>query len=186
VSPRGRKRAWIALGAITGLNAIVFFVYTVPKRLEERSLAARVASLRAEVERDRSAAARLRRRIEAVEANTSDTTRFYKGLGARNELLAVLEELQRTPRELGLRVGHRGYEPNAVRGLPLTRYAITMPLTGNYRQLTAFLDRMERSPHFMTVDEVNLRKRAASGEADLDVTLSAYVRSELTRGGDER
>jgi hypothetical protein len=45
---------------------------------------------------------------------------------------------------------------------------------------------MESSPHFLTVDEVNLRKRAASGEADLDVTLSAYVRSELTRGGDER
>lgn len=169
-----------------GLNAVVFFVYTVPKRLEERSLAARVASLRAEVARDRAAADRLRRRIEAVEVNTADTARFYKGLGSRNELLAVLEELQRTPRELGVSVGHRSYEPDAVKGLPLTRYAITMPVTGNYRQLTAFLDRMERSSHFMTVDAVNLRKRAASGEADLDVTLSAYVRSELRRGDDER
>ncbi len=186
MSPRGRRRGWIGLGVLTGLNAVVFFAYTFPKRLEERSLAARVASLRAEVERDRSTAARLRRRIETVEANTSDTTRFYRGLGTRNELLAVLEELQKTPRELGLRVGRRAYEPNAVKGLPLTRYAITMPVTGNYRQLTAFLERMERSPHFMTVDEVNLRKRAASGEADLDVTLSAYVRSELRRGGNER
>ena len=186
MSPRWRKRAWIGLGALTGLNAAVFFVYTVPKRLEERSLAARVASLRAEVDRDRATAARLRRRTEAVEANASDTTRFYKGLGSRSELLAVIEELQKTPRELGLRVGHRSYEPNSVKGLPLTRYAITMPVTGNYRQLTAFLDRMERSSHFMTVDAISLHKRAASGEADLDVTLSAYVRSELTRGGDER
>jgi len=186
VSPRGRRRAWIGLGALAGLNAVVFSVYTVPKRLEGRSLAARVASLRAEVARDRAAADRLRRHNEAVEANTSDTARFYKGLGTRNELLAVVEDLQKTPRELGLRVGHRTYEPNVVKGLPLTRYAITMPITGNYRQLTAFLDRMERSPHFLTVDEVKLRKPAASGEADLDVTLSAYVRSELTRGRDER
>lgn len=186
MSPRWRRRAWIGLGALTGLNAAVFFVYTVPKRLEERSLAARVASLRAEVARDRAAADRLHRRVEAVEVNTADTARFYKGLGARNELLAVLEELQRTPRELGLRVGHRSYQPDAVKGLPLTRYAITMPVTGSYRQLTAFLDRMERSPHFMTVDAVSLRKRAASGEADLDVTLSAYVRSELRRSGDAR
>ena len=98
----------------------------------------------------------------------------------------MLEELQRIPRELGLRVGHRAYEPNPVKGLTLTRYAVTMPITGNYRQLTSFLDRMERSSHFMTVDEVNLRKRAAGGEADLDVTMSAYVRSELTRDGNDR
>jgi hypothetical protein len=40
---------------------------------------------------------------------------------------------------------------------------------------------MERSSHFITVDEVSLRKRSAAGEADLDVTMSAYVRSELAR-----
>jgi Tfp pilus assembly protein PilO len=182
VSPQGRRRAWIALGAVAALNAAVFFVYTVPKRLEERTLAARLTALRAQVEQERAAATRLRRRSRTLQANAEDTTRFYEELGARNELLKVLEELQRTPRELGLRVGPRSYEPNVVKGLPLTRYAITMPVTGNYRQLTAFLDRMERSGHFLTVDAVNLRKRAAGGEADLDVTMSAYVRSELARG----
>ena len=181
MSARARRWAWIGVAALAVLNALLFFVYTVPKRLEERSLAARIESLRAEVERDRAAVARLRRRNEAVQANASDTTRFYQSLGSRNVLLSVIEELQRTPRELGLKVGHRSYDPNAVKGLPLTRYSITMPVTGNYRQLTAFLERMERSSHFITVDEVSLRKRAAGGEADLDVTMSAYVRSELAR-----
>ena len=186
MSPRGRRRAWIGLGALAALNAVVFFVYTVPKRLEERTLEARLVTLRAQVDQERAAATRLRRRSRTLQANVEDTTRFYEELGARNELLKVLEELQRTPRELGLRVGPRSYEPNAVKGLPLTRYAITMPVTGNYRQLTAFLDRMERSPHFLTVDAVSLRKRAAGGEADLDLTMSAYVRSELTRSVDAR
>ena len=90
----------------------------------------------------------------------------------------MLEELQRVPRELRLKVSQRSYEPEPVRGLPLTRYTITMPVSGTYRQLTAFLDRMERSPHFMTVDQVNLRKRGTGGEAELDVVLSAYVRAE--------
>ena len=184
MSPRARRRAWIGVGALAALNALVFFAYTVPKRLEERSLAARIASLRAEVERDRATVARLRRRNEAVQANASDTTRFYQGLGSRNVLLAVIEELQRTPRELGLKVAHRSYEPNAVKGLPLTRYSITMPVSGTYRQLTAFLERMERSSHFITVDEVSLQKRSAGGEADLDVTMSAYVRSELARSSE--
>jgi Tfp pilus assembly protein PilO len=179
VSARWRRWAWIGLGAVAALNALVFVVYTVPKRLEERSLAARVASLRSEVERDRATVARLRRRTEAVQANAADATRFYDGLGSRRELLAVLAELQRTSRELGLRVGRRSYEPKEVRGLPLTRYSITMPLSGTYRQLTSFLDRIERSPHFLTADEVSLRKRGAGGEADLDVVMSAYVRSDL-------
>jgi Tfp pilus assembly protein PilO len=182
VSPLGRRRAWIALGALTALNAVGFFVYTLPKRLEERSLAARVSSLRAEVERERQVVTRLRRRNETLQANTADAARFYEGLGSRSALLTVLEELQRTPRDLGLKVGRRSYTPNQVKGLPLTRYAITMPVTGSYRQLTAFLDRMEGSTHFLTVDQVNLRKRGAAGEADLDVSMSAYVRSTL-RGG---
>jgi Tfp pilus assembly protein PilO len=186
VSPRGRRRAWIGLGTLAALNAAVFFVYTVPRRLEEQTLAARLAALRSQVDQERATATRLRRRSRTLQANAEDTTRFYEGLGSRNELLKVIEELQRTPRELGLRVGPRNYEPNAVKGLPLTRYAITMPVTGNYRQLTAFLERMERSTHFLTVDQVNLRKRAAAGEADLDVTLSAYVRSELSRAGNAR
>lgn len=176
MSPLWRRRAWIALGALTVLNAVAFFVYTLPKRLEERSLAARVNSLRAEVERDRQVVVRLRRRTESLQANTADAARFYEGLGSRSALLTVLEELQRTPRELGLKVGRRSYEPVQVKGLPLMRYAITMPVTGSYRQLTAFLDRMEGSTHFLTVDQVNLRKRGAAGEADLDVSMSAYVR----------
>jgi len=181
VSPLWRRRAWIALGALTVLNAFGFFVYTLPKRLEERSLAARVSSLRAEVERERQIVARLRRRTESLQANTADAARFYGRLGSRSALLTVLEELQRTPRDLGLKVGRRSYEPNQVKGLPLMRYAITMPVTGSYRQLTAFLDRMEGSTHFLTVDQVNLRKRGAAGEADLDVSMSAYVRS-VSRG----
>lgn len=177
MSPAWRRRAWTFLGALAALNAGAFFAYTLPKRLEERTLAARVLSLRAEVDGERQVVARLRRRVETLQANAADATRFYESLGSRSQLLTVLEELQRTPRELGLKVGPRAYEPAQVKGLPLTRYAINMPLTGSYRQLTAFLDRMEGSSHFLTVDQVNLRKRVAAGEADLDVSMSAYVRS---------
>jgi Tfp pilus assembly protein PilO len=177
VTAKARSRGWIAVGALAAVNAIGFLVYTLPKRLEDRNLNARVASLRAEVERERVIAMRLRRRSEALQANAADAKRFYEGLGSRTLLLTVLEELQRTPSELGLRVGRRSYQPNAVKGLPLTRYSITMPVTGSYRQLTSFLDRMEGSPHFLTVDQVNLRKRVSAGEADLDVTMSAYVRA---------
>src|SRR6185312_9600562 len=69
VSPRGRRRAWIGLGALAALNAVVFFVYTVPKRLEERTLEARLVTLRAQVDQERATATRLRRKSRTLQAN---------------------------------------------------------------------------------------------------------------------
>jgi hypothetical protein len=52
-----------------------------------------------------------------------------------------------------------------------------MPVTGNYRQLGAFLGALERSPHFLTVDQVAIRQKEGS-TADMAVVLSAYFRGE--------
>jgi hypothetical protein len=38
---------------------------------------------------------------------------------------------------------------------------------------------VEGSSHFLTVDRINLQRRVAAGDADLDVSMSAYVRSVL-------
>ena len=130
------------------------------------------------MERERAAVARIRRRTEALSANAADAKRFYERVGPRSSLLTLIEDVHRTSRDLGLKVTRRGYEPTDVKGLPLTRYSITMPVTGTYRQLTSFLDVMERSPHFLIVDQINLRKQGVRGEADLDVVMSAYVKAE--------
>jgi len=44
----------------------------------------------------------------------------------------------------------------------------------------AFLRKMERSPHFVTVDRISLREKEQAGQ--LDVDLSIYLRAAAEKG----
>jgi Tfp pilus assembly protein PilO len=136
--------------------------------------------LREEVERERRAMADLRRRAETLESNNRDMTRFYREVvgGRRMGLLPVLQELETIAAGLGLQSPQRTYVPKEVKGVAgLSRFQVTMPVSGSYRQLGSFLGALERSPHFLTVDKVALRQRSGR-VADLAIVLSAYFRGE--------
>jgi Tfp pilus assembly protein PilO len=101
----------------------------------------------------------------------------------RGSEAAALHEVESLARELGLHPERRTYRHAEVKGLPLVRVEINMPISGSYTQLVSFLDRLERSSAFLTVDRVELRgKEGAEGEADLSVVLSAYFRAEAAEG----
>jgi Tfp pilus assembly protein PilO len=180
LKPFWRRRLLVPFLALAGLNLAVFLVYTLPRRMQEKNIASRVVVLREEVERERRATAELRRRAETLESNNRDVARFYREVvgGRRIGLLPVLEELEGMANRLGLQSPRRNYAPKEVKGVAgLSRFQVTMPVTGNYRQLGSFLGALERSPHFLTVDKVSLRQKEGS-VADLSVVLSAYFRGE--------
>jgi hypothetical protein len=57
-------------------------------------------------------------------------------------------------------------------------FEVTMPVSGTYEQLGAFLQKLERSSHFLIVQGIALRTRASDGGADLDLKLQVYFRSD--------
>jgi Tfp pilus assembly protein PilO len=175
---RWRERSRIPLLVLLALNAGVYLAYTMPRALGERSAAARAAVLRQQVARDRAATAALRGRADAMRSNRDDLQRFYTRLGFKDTLLQVRAEITALARELGLRVGGLTYSPEEVKGGEgVFQLQMKMGVSGTYRELAAFLDRLERSPYFVTVDQIQLRKRATSGQADLDIALSAVYRA---------
>lgn len=165
--------------ALFGLNAVVFLVFTLPRGLGERSLASRVETLRADVERERRVVASLNERAEIVKANGRDTDRFYRDVvkDPKEDLLPTIQYVERNAGELGLTVANRAYVEQEVKGLGLVRFAITMPMSGPYRQIVALLDRLEHQGRFLIVDEIQLRARTDAG-ADLTFALSAYFKPE--------
>jgi hypothetical protein len=172
------------LGGLLALNAAVFLAFTLPLSLRERSVAARTAALSAEVERDGRLVAALRERADTIRANTRDTKRFYdQVVGQTNDpLLPTLEYVEETARDLGLVARSRAYSREEVKKLALVRFVITMPLSGPYKQIVGFLDRLERSSRFVVVDQVQLRSRSDVG-ADLSFALSTYFREGVSGGG---
>jgi len=174
--PRPFWRRWLlwpALGLLV-LNLGTFAAYTFPRRLQERTLAARAVTLREEVERERRVNEGLRRQSQVIGANAQDMQRFLRQVVAgRDSLSAILEELERSAQDLGLRTERRSYNREELDKLPLVRFEVTLALFGSHGQLMGFLDALERSPRFITVDRVKYQDREG-GAPELNVTISAY------------
>ncbi len=174
----GRRRLLLPMLVLLGLNALVFAGYTLPRTLQVRSATSRAVAARAEVEQARKEVAELRGRADAVKANLADAEHFYTAVAPpRAEVLSVMEEVERMAREPGLKPGTRGFSSGDVADPRLVRIKVTLPLDGSYEQLVAFLERVERSKYFLTVDRIALRGDK-DGAANLQVELSAYFRSE--------
>jgi Tfp pilus assembly protein PilO len=163
--------------ALLGLNVAVFAVYTLPRTLQVRRATSRAAQAREDVEEAKKEVAELRGRADALKANAADAERFYGDVDARADLLPVLEDVERMAREPGLKPGGRSFAPGDVLDPRLTRIKVNLPLEGSYDQLVAFLQRVERSKHFLTVDRIALSGKG-EGSANLQVELSAYFRGD--------
>lgn len=182
--PRVRRRLTLrramgyALAGLVAVNALALAVFTVPRTVEERNLEQRVERLRGALEEARARNQALKVRDEVAVRNASDVGRFYGTVvGTREQtLLPVLTEIEAAARELNISAGSQSYEATPLAGGPLVRFRIRMPVSGTYRQVIEFLDRIERSPLFLTIDELGLRERpqAGAGSADLSLMFSAY------------
>jgi Tfp pilus assembly protein PilO len=184
---RWRDRLRIPLFAVIALNLGVYLAYTMPRSLKERSAAARASVLRGELERDRRIAAALRDRADAMKMNRVDTERFYARLGPKDTLAQVRAEITILARELGLKVGGLSYNPEGVKGGEgVAQLQMKMSVSGTYHELAAFLDRLERSSYFVTVDQIQIGKRDQGGQAALDIALSAFYRVAADAAAEEK
>lgn len=182
--PRPFWRRWLLwpVVGLLGLNLATLLAHTLPRRLQERTLAAQAVTLREEVARERGVNEGLRQQAQVIGVNTRDMHRFLKQVVAgRDSLSTVLEELESTAHEVGLRTKQRSYSREEVDKLALVRFQVTLPLSGSYRQLMDFLDALERSSRFVTIDKVKYQDREG-GAPDLNVIVSAYFAKGVENG----
>ncbi len=177
VRPTWRRRLVPPVLALLGLNVAVFAVYTLPRTLQVRRATSRAAQARTDVEEAKKEVAELRGRADALKANAEDAERFYGDVDPRADLLPVLEDVEKMAREPGLKPAARSFTTGDVSDPRMTRIKVNLPLEGSYDQLVGFLQRVERSKHFLTVDRIALSGRE-EGAANLQVELSAYFRTE--------
>lgn len=174
--------------ALLGLNGLVLAAYTLPRTLQVRSATARAQEVRKDLGREREATALLRRQAEAIRGNAADAARFYSQfvVGSRAELIPLLEDIDRMATEPGLKPSARTYQLEDVKGADLTRVEVLLAVEGSYGQLVGFLDRVERSKHFLTIDRIGLSAGSNTGSPTLKVELSAYLRGKPAKEGPER
>jgi Tfp pilus assembly protein PilO len=174
--PFWRSTLLPAFLVLLALNLGGLLAWTLPRSLRQKSAAQRAVAARAELARERERADALRERAAAIRANHADLELFYTKLAGseKQDLLKALTAIEELARAGGLQPAARTLRRDDVDKAPLERVAVTLPLEGSYAQLVGFLRGVERSKHFLTVDQVSLRADAESGGA-LQVQLSTYL-----------
>ena len=159
------------------LNVLLFLVFTFPRSLQERRTAEEALALRAELEARRAEMAAVRTRAQTVKANIAEAGRFYREVvpACPGHSAVVLHDVNSEARALGIKLERVASASKELDRLPLAEIAITAPVAGTYQQVGGLLQRLERSPHFLVVDSVQLRERTADGGgAELSLKLNAY------------
>jgi Tfp pilus assembly protein PilO len=175
--PFWRRRLLPVFLGLLAVNLIALAAWTLPRTLRLRNATVRVEAAREAVENERAGAASVRERSAAMDANAKDLQVFYDTVVGPEELdlLPTLEEIEAMARAPGLTPGRRSFSRQEVDDVALERVAVTLPLDGSYEQLVGFLQEVESSPRFLTVDGISLRGDA-DGEGTLLVEMSAFMR----------
>jgi Tfp pilus assembly protein PilO len=175
--PLWKRRLLPVFLALLVLNLLVLAIWTGPRTLRLRNATARVEVARETLERERAQAEQVRERASAIDANARDLARFYESVVGTEEadLLPTLEEIEEMARAPGLDPGRRNLRRDDMEDVALERVSLVLPLEGSYEQLVGFLQEIERSPRFLTVDRISLRG-AVGRETTLQVEMSAFMR----------
>jgi Tfp pilus assembly protein PilO len=183
--PLWKRRLLPAFLALVALNLLVLAAWTAPRALRLRNATARVEAVRETLEQEQAQAEQVQERASAIDANARDLAHFYESVVGTEQadLLPTLEEIEEMARAPGLSPGRRSFRRDDIEDVALERVSLVLPLEGSYEQLVGFLQEVERSPRFLTVDRISLRGEA-DREATLQVEMSAFMRlPAVVRGG---
>jgi Tfp pilus assembly protein PilO len=187
VKPRKRppplwRVGLLAAGALLALNAVAFLAFTLPRLDRSHRAETHSQELAQVLARQQAEFERLHHRAEAIEANVRDARRFFSEIvrPLPEALASDLDAVETAVRESRLRAERRGYDTRPLRGVPLTRYSIRLPLAGPSTQIGTLLRQLERSPRFIVIERIAMRDDNQAGQSTFDVELSTYYRSEAT------
>lgn len=176
------KRAIVVpLALVAVLNVLGYMVAVYPLTLrvaaqEERTLTAQrgVAIARQQLEAAKKSAS-------AKERAAADLETFYRDVlpdtqtGARR--LTYLR-LARLADESRVRYERRSVDQRQARESDLVELKTVMVLKGDYNQVRAFIHRLETSPEFVVIRDVQLaQQEEGSAPLSLTVELATYYRS---------
>jgi Tfp pilus assembly protein PilO len=181
MSGAARRRTFWLAALLAVANVAAYFAYTLPRSLQKRNVATRLTQLESELKEERARLTEVKTRAETIAANRKESRSFLEERVARPgaSLAALLDEVEKLARKQGLKVGSQQFSRDPVKGLPLEKFAITMPVTGTYDQVAGLVQELEHSTYFMTLDEIGARRLGGEegGDVDLRLLFSTYFRA---------
>ena len=172
-----RGKVGVILGAVALLNLVLYLTLNLPRMRKESVEASRVAGVTqnlGEVSRRVGLMKDLDRRYESE--NGKVNTFFNEVLATKDtRMIEIQREVRSIAAGLGMDPETIAYSPELEESVGLIRFGISVPLSGDYRNLRQFINRIENSKNFLIIDAVTLGGARDGGALlDLNIQLSTF------------
>ena len=173
-----RRRVLLPLGIAALVNLGVYALVIYPLSLKVRASERRATVARTQVQAAERDEKTTRASLGRAEQADADLRRFYRDTlpsnveGARRMSYAKLASLAD---HHGLIVERRSYDRDTGHRGRLHKLKISMALSGEYRDIRAFVHALETSPEFLVIEDVSLSEGARPGAPlSVAVQLATY------------
>jgi Tfp pilus assembly protein PilO len=179
-----RVKVSVFLAILAIFNIVLYVTMNLPRlhrqAVEERRLAAVTQSL-SEVSRRVGIMKELDQRFEGEQEKVK---KFYGDiLGTKDtRMIRIQREVRTIAASLNMDPETIAYQPEVLDKVGLMRFSVNVPLSGDYRNLRQFINKIEKSENFLIVDSVTLGGSKDGGALlDLNIHLSTYFDSPELR-----
>jgi Tfp pilus assembly protein PilO len=182
-----RQRLWIWLPALLFFlaNAVAFSIYRFGYAGQVQSLESDIASVREQqlepLEHKRTV---LEDRLKRARAAETEIRRLYDDRFStrRERLTRATDEVKRLARQAGLNPKSIAYPQQEIEDYGLVKRSYVFSVEGTYPELRSFLNLLELTDSFLTLEAVTLAEesRDEGPELQMNLTLSTLFANEAS------
>ena len=170
-----RRKLKIAMGAMLAADVIAAAVLFSPLVGSADSRKLQLSQLRVELQKKTREVEPLRGMDKKIVLAKDQIGGFYKDRFAAKDS-DLTNELGKLAAENGVRIQQARYKEEDAESSGVIPIEIEGSFSGDYLQLVRFINTLERSKLFFTVDSVDLAGES-TGPVKLQITMHSYLRS---------
>jgi type IV pilus assembly protein PilO len=188
-----RQRLWVWLPAALffAANLVAFGVYRLGYAGDVQSLERSLKERQEELHKVEASRAERLRLIGGARRNRELITRLYdeRFSTRRRRLTEITAEVKKLARQAGLEPRELSYPEEAIEDFGLVKRSFVFGVNGDYLELRKFINLLELSDYFLTLEEVTLSGGGEGEGSELHINLrlsTLFAREEAadaTPGG---
>jgi len=176
-----RLTARVVLGLLLIANLVAAAAVFRPWGGSAEQLQQQLAQLYRDQQQRQAAVERLRTLVGTVEKTRTDVDRFFDRyfLDSQTVYSTVLSELNGLAEKAGVKAKDHTFNAEPIEGSDtLGMMTITGYYEGNYADLLLFVNAIDRSPRFLTIDRLQATPLQTQGTLNVNLRLNVFVRGE--------
>jgi Tfp pilus assembly protein PilO len=171
------------LGVLLAANLVAALAVFRPWGGSPEELQRRLVEMQQEARQKEETLERMRLLVQTVERTRDEAGQFLRSyfLDRRTAYSTILSELQSLAEGAGIRAKDHSFEPLPIEGseqhgmLNINGY-----YEGTYADLVQFVNLVDRSPRFLTIESLQATPQQAQGTLNVSLKLNVFVREEST------